>query len=283
MSDFSASLLSGNSPGGTADALDALRSASSVTTSASSTQAQAQVFMGSTLRGTQRFTETGQGGVERGGKGASGGQNRVADTLPLTDAKNHWYEMSDEDIAHWAQQMYTLGYIDSPKDYLKAHSWWDTMVTESANMLAGGKQRTPLQAAEFYKGTNAASLIARADAGPGAHTTSNSINLLSQGDVRAMANQVLSQRLGRDATDAEVDTFFNTLNAKIKADPGSTTVVNDAAGKQQSSVSTPGFNANDANQYIEDYAQSNPQYAAYQGATTYFNAAMGALGPIGGA
>lgn len=91
-------------------------------------------------------------------------------------------------------------------------------------------------------------------------------------EMKATANSVYQNELGRDATPGEVagvsPTVTTTEHRSAKAS-GST--VNESTSR------TDGANVQ---QELIDQAQQNPHYAEYQAATTYMNALMSALGEI---
>jgi hypothetical protein len=156
------------------------------------------------------------------------------------------------------------------------------MVSEAAaKFTLAHKRLTPMDMLDFYAGANADTLAQRHADGPGTVIQTNPVNLQDRASVLAMANQVLQQKLGRDATDAEVNTFFNTINKEIQANPGTTVTTTDAKGNK-TQVNHPGYGPDDIQQMLIQTAENNPEFAAKQGATTYFNAAMQALQPIGG-
>ena len=91
--------------------------------------------------------------------------------------------------------------------------------------------------------------------------------------------------LGRDPTDQEMRDFTYRMNQLAARNPSiSKTITSYKNGEavSQNTHTNPGFTAADMAQKAYDTAQSNPDYAEYQSATTYFNAALSALGPIGG-
>lgn len=204
----------------------------------------------------------------------------------LTAAQNSWYAMSDEDAKNWAEKAFRLGYINNPKDMLSAQQVWNTMCEQAGGAYTiGHKNVTPSDMLDYYAGHNVDVLKQRTAAGKDGLTVTRQVNLADKSTVQALANQVLQQALGRDATDAEVNTFFNTIRGEQKANPDTTTTTSHQ-GKDGKNVVTsshePGFGQDDINQLLLSKAQNDPEYASYQGATTYFQAALQALQPIGG-
>lgn len=205
--------------------------------------------------------------------------------MTLADARAQWYQYTQAQRLDFAREAYSLGYLTtSPTDIKGAQSVWEYAIEESANFLSAGHQDVdPTTVLHWNIGANKQALADRADAGPGSHTTSNPVNLLDKANVQAIATTALQNALGRNPTQAEINTFFNTIHEKQLADPGSTTTTRDAAGNVTAQVSTAGYTSDDANQYLQSQIQNDPEFAKFQGGTTYFNAAMSALGAIGGA
>lgn len=256
-------------------------SASSSSTS-SSTKSEPMVYLGSTLQNETEFVapQFAQDGSLAGmPKRSTIGVNEEK-TLSLSDAQLQWYRMSPDQQKQWAQKAYALGYITSPVNLSAAQGVWNSMVGESANYLSVGKKFTPWDVLDKNAGANVSALKQRAQGGT--TQTNTSIDLSDRSSVEAISRQVLQQALGRDPTDSEVNTYFNTIRAQEKAHPTVTTTKNDGKGNT-STTSSGGFSQADAADFLQSKIQDDPEYAMYQGGTTYFNAAMQAVGAIGGA
>lgn len=100
--------------------------------------------------------------------------------------------------------------------------------------------------------------------------------------LKQVVNTAFQNAIGREATDAEITAAVNAVNAAYDKNPSKqvSTSTTDKAGKVTTkTVSSGGI---DAGQVITDQAQSNPEFAPYQMATTYFDAMLEALrGPVG--
>lgn len=115
-------------------------------------------------------------------------------------------------------------------------------------------------------------------------STSRSVSDITEGDAWSALRNTLSQMLGRDPSHDEVRKFAYRMNGIAAKNPTVTTTTGtyeDGHLVNQSSHTTGGFNANDIQQEAYEKAQNDPDYAEYQSATTYFNAALSALGSIG--
>lgn len=199
----------------------------------------------------------------------------------LSQAQMLWYHWSQADRLKWTKYAYSLGYLQSPTDVAGAQQIWTQAIDESVRYFAAGKPRSPWQVLDANAGSNADELKKRGALNPdGSITyTNTSLRLDDKASVEALAITALHNGLGRDPTQSEINTFYNTIRAKEKADPDKTTTTKSATG-DSSSVTTPGFNPE---LYLRHQVQNDPEYAKYQAGTTYFGAAMSALGAIGGA
>ena len=77
--------------------------------------------------------------------------------------------------------------------------------------------------------------------GGGSYTStsvSKSYNLTSRATAQQLMKQALTQELGREPTNAEVNRFLSSLNAKEKADPSISTTTTTSGGRSSSSSTT---------------------------------------------
>jgi hypothetical protein len=93
--------------------------------------------------------------------------------------------------------------------------------------------------------------------------------------VRSAADSIYQNSIGRALNDDELRMLHQSLNNTLKASPTVTKI--SASGD---SVTTGGV---DERGFMEQQAQANPEFAAYQKATTYFDSMLETLrGPVGG-
>lgn len=93
--------------------------------------------------------------------------------------------------------------------------------------------------------------------------------------VRSAADSIYQNSIGRALNDEELRMLHQSLNNTFKKNPEVTKV------SAKGNVTTSG--GVDARGFIEQEAQANPEFAAYQKATTYFDAMLNTLrGPVGG-
>lgn len=115
-------------------------------------------------------------------------------------------------------------------------------------------------------------------------TTHKTVANITEGAAWSTLQQTLSQMLGRDPDDQEVRDFAYRMNQLAAKNPRITeTVTKFRAGEQvgSDSTTTGGIDSGDLAQEAYEDAQADPDYAEFQSATTYFNAALAALGAIG--
>ena len=133
--------------------------------------------------------------------------------------------------------------------------------------------------------------------------TATQVDISNPEQSRALVQNVLSQALGRWATGAELEEFVGTLNAYQRNNPSvstrtttvapetrTQTTTESADGSNQSSstsvqggesnsstTSQQGATAEGGQQLLLENAMEHPDYGAYQAATTYYQALLGAL------
>jgi len=154
---------------------------------------------------------------------------------------------------------------------------WANYVQQSANYYSAGATLTPDDILNKDVATHGAGASL---AGTRTSKTTD-IQLTSQADSNAIFNSAAKALLGRAPTQAEYARFQSTLNAQERANPvnATTTSTTDAEGNvvSQSRTSSGGIGAGGAQLLAQQAAQQNPEYGAYQAATTYWNAAMQAI------
>jgi hypothetical protein len=133
--------------------------------------------------------------------------------------------------------------------------------------------------------------------------TATQVDISNPEQSRALVQNVLPQALGRWATGAELEEFVGSLNAYQRENPTVTTRTTDVApetrtqtttesadgtsqtsetsvqgGESNTSTTTQqGATAEGAQQLLMEQAMESPDYGAYQAATTYMDALLGAL------
>jgi hypothetical protein len=93
--------------------------------------------------------------------------------------------------------------------------------------------------------------------------------------VRSAADSIYQNSIGRALNDEELRMLHQSLNTTLKANP---TVIKTTASGDSTT-----YGGIDERGLMEQEAQANPEFAAYQQATTYFDSMLDTLrGPVGG-
>ena len=124
--------------------------------------------------------------------------------------------------------------------------------------------------------------------------TASDVNLSTRLDAKAMLYQASKTLLGRAPTDTETNNFFTNLNQQEMANPQTTTTtanrtvtategVEGGPGPSQTEETTQdritsgGMSADAKQMLVQEEAKKNPEYGAYQVATTFLDGLMGAV------
>lgn len=165
---------------------------------------------------------------------------------------------------------------------------WQGLVQRASKSytLSGGKmQMTPWDALDLYKSESGGD-AAGSQGFTGSRTTvARNVTELSDGQSWSVLQSTLQKMLGRDPSDEELRNFTYKMSQQAAHNPSITKTIahyKDGQLTRTNSHTNPGFTMDDAVEAAYNRAQNNPDYGEYQAATTYFNAALSALGPIGG-
>lgn len=213
-------------------------------------------------------------------------------TLTTTQAMNLPYTWSEDEINSAMEKMRAAGLNVTSFD-MGTNSLlnvWGALVSRAAMTYAttsGEKKVTPWDVLDLYKSeAKAAGTLGDNMPFTGNKTMVNkTVSTITDGEAWSVMQQTLARMLGRDPSDQELRDYTYRMNQMAAANPSiSKTITRYKNGEAVSSSthSDPGFTAADMAQSAYDSAQSNPEYGAFQAATTYYNAALSALGPIGG-
>lgn len=198
-------------------------------------------------------------------------------TLSKVDAQRSWYLMSDAERAALGTRLYRAGIVADPNNYKQVQSAWQYAVEEAAEAYAAGRQRmTPWDVIGMMAGTSGAA------AGPKTTSySSTSVNIPTKQDAAAAVRSIFQDAIGRDPTDGEIARYSSVIFGAAKANPTrtNTTTTTDASGNSTSSSTTSGgMTAAGYQEMLENKVRQDPEYGAYQAATTYMNALMDAIG-----
>lgn len=209
--------------------------------------------------------------------------------LTVTQALNLPYTWDEEEVADAMQRLRGAGLsVDSfDMGSNSLVSVWGALVNRAAMTFAlsdGKRKVTPWDVLDLYKSEAMASGT-YVDPNRTETRVSRNVTEISEGEAWAQLQNNLSQMLGRDPNDQELRDFTYRMGQLAARNPSvSKTITQYKNGEavSQSTHTDPGFTAADMAESAYESAQNDPDYAEYRSATTYFNAALSALGPIGG-
>lgn len=257
-------------------ALDAANSAGSSGSASSGSSDNPLLFWG------QDDTMNGQ----RASRLAKGQSDKSADRyVTMTDAQQEFYRWSVSDRKAWGQYLLNLGLVteDESTDYATLQKEWLSAIDEAVNFHAAGKQVNPWQAAALMAGADnpgAAAKSKKAGFTGTKKTRDTRVDLTDPASAKALVNQVLSNQLGRNATDEEIRQFTSVLHNAENANPvvqDTTSTYVNGENTSSSSTSTGGMTEAGRQQVLSDVAMQKPEYGAYQSATVYYNALASAI------
>lgn len=206
-------------------------------------------------------------------------------TITALQAQNLPYTWDEAEVADAMKKMRAAGMnVTSFDDLVNA---WGTLVNRAAmtySMSEGAQKVTPWDVLDLYKSEAKASGALDTLNGS-TTTTSRNVTDIDEGEAFATLQSNLSQLLGRDPSDQETRDYTYRMNQLAASNPSISKTVTDYKNGRATSSSThtnPGFTSADMAQQAYDQAQNDPGYAEYHSASYLYNAALSALGPIGG-
>ena len=174
--------------------------------------------------------------------------------------------------------LYRAGVINDPNDFAQVQQKWSDAVKMADNSSSIGKNLSPWDALNmmmtYSTGSNGGVLKPK-------QTTTTNVVIPNPADAKVLINGVFQSALGRDPTDQELAKYTALVTGAAQKNPSKTTTTYtyDSNGQAigRNDVTSGGTNLQ---QVALDMAKSDPQYGAYQAATTYFNALLGAIGAV---
>lgn len=208
-----------------------------------------------------------------------GGENPIktgtANTPGLSAVSGQYYQWDAKTKAKFLTQLSLAGYDTTNMSDDQLASAWAAYAQQSANYLAQGVQLTPwdIMSKDMKQRENSVAKTTTA--------TSSNVQLSTYQDAHALFTQAAQSLLGRDPTKGESRNFLSTINAYEQEHPQITKTSTTTKGGQtiaQSSTTTGGASAAAESDVATQQAKKDPEYGAYQAATTYFNALMDMAG-----
>lgn len=218
------------------------------------------------------------------------GDTKAGDSTEMVNSvANQPYLWSEDQVASAIKKFKDAG-VTSVNDFDSMQKAWSGLVQRAGAMysLSSGQRKvTPWDVLDLYKNEmKKAGTFGQNGGSPTTVTqTSRSVSTITNGDGWSALQNTLSRMLGRDPSDSEVRDFVGRMNHLAAANPTVTTSTTSGIGtgnQTSTSHTKAGFDSNDILQNAYQQAQGDSNYAEYQASSTYFNAALSALGAIGG-
>lgn len=262
------------------------------------TDASWRVYMGQKKRTPKRETRV-IAGIDGGAPVVAsnvltGGSKRGGDrTLTLQQAVNEPYLWDQDEVAEAIKKFQAAG-LTGVKDFDTLAQAWGGLVQRAGKMysLSSGQRKvTPWDVLDLYKTEQlkAGTLSKPGPGDPGFNGRTTVVNRqvsdVDEGEAWTALRATLSNMLGRDPGDDEVRDFSYRMGHLAARNPSISKTITQYRDGQAVSSNTrtkQGFSSDDLARSAYEEAQGDPDYAEYQSATTYFNAALSALGEIGG-
>lgn len=188
-----------------------------------------------------------------------------------------WYAWPESRRRAVAQMMADAGLIESSSNYVQARAVWQDAVEEASQYTAMGKQVSPMEMLNIMGGL-------RESRGGTTTQTSRSTTEVSRAAARQSIRAIYQDQLGRDPTEDEMSRYTAMIQGQARSNPtvSTTTTTTDGSGNTTSDTkTTPGYGLDDAQEATRSKVEQNPEYGAFQAATTYFNVLENVVGSLG--
>lgn len=252
-----------SSPGTTGEAAGAAQFSSTSTSSAGA----GKVYMGGTVKyGAPK------GADSRMRKQLAEQSNLESNPrwLSVNEASADFYNWTKKQQDDFLSKGLVSGLLSAGAGSMEASALWGKLVQEAANYGSLGKEVTPWDILGGY--------VAQAGGtGPQVKTTTATrTDFTDPATARAIATNAFQSLMGRDPGQGEIAAFAQALASSEASNPvtQSTTTTYDAQGNatDTNTTSAGGVSTDGKALLASDQAKKNPEYGAYQAATTYMNA-----------
>lgn len=198
-------------------------------------------------------------------------------TATLSQVAGQYYNWDQKTRDKFLSQLNLAGYDTNQMKDSQIASMWAGYAQQAAAYYAAGKSLTPwdilskdMQQREAYMNT------------PRTVTqSSTSYDMSTREDAHAIFLQAAQSLLGRDPTKSEIGAFQKALNAYEKKNPTVTTQTTNYMGDTvtgQTSTTKGGVKEGARQLMAVEDVKADPEFGAYQAATTYFDAMMQMIG-----
>lgn len=202
----------------------------------------------------------------------------VDNTLPLSEVAAQYHTWDQKTHDKFLTQLSLAGYdTDKMRDNDVFEMWANYSAQAAAKYMVGVKLTPWDMLAKDRKQRESVVVAPRS-----VTQTATNLDISSALTARAIFQEATKALLGRAPTKAETRSFQSRLNAYEKANPQTTTTTTSYAGglagavgtgdvTGQSSTTRGGVQAADRAMIAEDAAKADPEYGAYQAATSGMN------------
>lgn len=193
------------------------------------------------------------------------------------EAQGMYYKWDNKTKSKFLSQLSLAGYDTGSLKDAQLASLWAGYVEVSGKYSLAGKWVSPWEVI-------GKDIAQRSDAASKPKTvtqTSTQYNLSTAEDAHALFQGAAQTLLGRDPTKAEISRFKGILNKYEQANPATTTTTSNYIGsdlQNQTSKTTGGVTAASEQLMAQEEAKKNPEYGAYQAATSGMNWLMEMIG-----
>lgn len=216
--------------------------------------------------------------------------------LTISQVMSRFDNSTREEFLKLRNLMVAAGIVSPGADPYTVRSAFGSVIGQVSEMAASGTKLSPmgyiknlirmngLDPSEVGSGENYSASAEDEPFTGVKRTTAKSVDEITEGEAWYSLQRTLSTMLGRDPSDQEVRNFTYRLNGLAAANPSISKTITrykDGEAVSSSTKTSGGYGEADIAQEAYERAQNDDGYAEYQSATTYFNAAMSALGAIG--
>lgn len=198
-------------------------------------------------------------------------------TLSLSMVAGAYYSWGDDTKNKFLSQLNLAGYDTNGMKDAQIAQLWGSYAAQAAEYYARGTKVTPWDILAKDREQREAYMRT-----PRSVTqSSTAYDMSTREDAHGIFLQAAQSLLGRDPTKSEITAFQKALNAYEKANPTVTTTTTNYMGDDvtgQTSTTKGGVKEGARGLMAMEDIKKDPEYGAYQAATTYFDAMMEMIG-----
>lgn len=205
------------------------------------------------------------------GSGGARPKTTITDTVPLSDWKNQFPIADPKALAQWKSTLISAGVVSANAGLAELKQQWEAWGQASQDAGRQGQKLSPYQLLDIQRGLWGG--------GGKDYSTSYSVNLLKEENVKSIYKAAREQEAGRIVGDEDAAAFAERIKAQQMAKP-TKTEYKKIKGKMVP-VTTPGYGEAEAAAKALELAKKDPLYAEFQTANVFGSALEKALGVRG--